>query len=75
MNKSPLATTTIRVTVPRYWLGPMRAQSLRLPGCVRNRIGSEAHFARVMIYQGLRARVNLEAVREFEIKHLDMGIS
>ena len=67
LSKSPLALTKVAVMVPRYWIGPMKAQSKKLPGCVRKNEGSESHFGRVMIERGLRERVDLDACKEHEI--------
>ena len=75
-SKSPLSSVQIRVTVPKYWLGPMRAQSLKLGGCLRKNIGSESHFARACIERGLiKMGVNLDKIREYEINELNKGIS
>ena len=71
-SKSPLASVYIKVAIPKYYLGPMKAQSKKLPGCCRTSIGSESHFARVMIERDLKyMNVNLNAIRDFELREIN----
>jgi hypothetical protein len=75
-SKLPLATVSVRVNLPRYYLPVMRVQSKGLPGCVRPSIGSESHFARTAIDEMLKRRnVPMNKILEFEIKQLELGIS
>ena len=75
-SKSPLSSTTIRVTVPSYYLPVMLAQSKRLPGCKRPDKGSESHFAKVAIDRFFKdLNVNMEMVKQYEINMLNKGIS
>lgn len=50
---SLVASVTIRVTLPKYYLSAMRHQSKSISGCVRPNISSESHFARIAIEEKL----------------------